>query len=391
MRNNFLKVTILSLPTTVVFLLSFTFFLTSCKKKYAEPDTGATDQSVTAESLRSKDPKSLKDFVQVNLVGNNSEYHPRLIDANLINAWGISFPTSGPAWVSANGTGLSFLFLADGTQPRVPVNIPGAGTSPMGHPTGQAFNAGPGFRLPNGNPARFIFASDDGSISGWNGGNNAIRKVDDSPDASYLGLTIANDGSNTFLYVANFSEREIDVYDTAWKEVSRSFTDPHLPHDYSPFNIQNVDGKLYVMYAKVGPGGDEIHHEGFGVVDIFNPNGSFVKRFVTFGQLNAPWGIAHPPAGFWGDDDHKGDNHGDDNDNVDAILIGNFGDGRINAFSPHGDFLGQLRSHGKPIKIDGLWGLGFPPSTSTVLNPNWLFFAAGPDDEKNGLFGYISK
>lgn len=382
MKKIFLKVTTLSVPSTAIFLLSFSLFLTSCKKKYAEPEIdNPADQTVTEESLRDKDPKSLKDFVQVNLVGNNSQYHPRLIDANLINAWGISFPASGPAWVSANGTGLSFLFLGDGTQPRIPVNIPGAGSAPKGHPTGQVFNGGPGFRLPNGNPARFIFASDDGTISGWNGGNNAIRKVDDSPDASYLGLAIATDGPNTFIYAANFAEGKIDVYDTSWTEVSRPFHDHRLPHGYSPFNIQNVDGKLYVMYAKVGPDGDEIHHEGFGIVDVFNPNGSFEKRFVTFGQLNAPWGVAHPPAGFWGD--HA--------EHQDAILIGNFGDGRINAYSPHGEFLGQLRSHGRPIVIDGLWGIAFAPETSTVLNHNWLFFAAGPNNETSGLFGYISK
>ena len=135
------------------------------------------------------------------------------------------------------------------------------------------------------------------------------------------------------------------------------------------------------MYAKVGPDGDEIHHEGFGIVDIYNPDGSFVKRFVSNGQLNAPWGIAWAPAGFWG--------NGSNVQNV--ILIGNFGDGRINAFNSDGAFLGQLRAHGNPIVIEGLWAIAFAPATSTAINHDFLYFAAGPDDETHGLFGYIKK
>jgi len=184
------------------------------------------------------------------------------------------------------------------------------------------------------------------------------------------------------LYAANFAEGEIDTYDTSWNEVKKSFTDPNLPEGYSPFNIQNVGGKLYVMYAKVGPDGDEIHHEGFGVVDIYNPDGSFVKRFVTFGQLNSPWGVAKPPAGFWGDAGAQ-----------DVVLIGNFGDGHINAFNSDGEFLGQLRAHGNPIVIEGLWGITFATSNSAAqqIDQNFLYFAAGPDDETHGLFGYIKK
>lgn len=349
----------------------------SCQKSIDRTPAG------NQASIAGKEPKSLKDFEQVNLVGDNDEYSPAHIDANLVNGWGISFPTSGPAWVSAEGTGKALIFSGAGVAAAIsPVSIPGAGTSTVGHPTGQVFNGGSGFRLPNGNSARFIFAGADGVISGWNGGSAAIKKVDDSPDASYLGLALASDGKNSFLYAANFAEGEIDVYDTSWHEVSKPFMDPNLPSGYSPFNIQNVGGKLYVMYAKVGPDGDEIHHEGFGLIDIYNPDGSFVKRFVSNnGQLNSPWGIAMAPAGFWGD--------GSNTQNV--ILVGNFGDGRINAFNTDGEFLGQLRSHGNPIVIEGLWGIAFAPATSTAINHNWLYFAAGPDDETHGLFGYIQK
>ena len=150
-----------------------------------------------------------------------------------------------------------------------------------------------------------------------------------------IGIALAADGPNSFLYVANFSEGQIDVYDTAWQEVTKPFVDSDLPAGYSPFNIQNIAGKLYVMYAKVGPDGDEIHHEGFGLVDIYNPDGSFVKRFISNGQLNAPWGIAMAPSEFWG-------NEGNTNQGV--ILVGNFGDGRINAYNSQGDFLTTPRT-----------------------------------------------
>ena len=362
------------LSRAVAYALVFTLVI-SCQKSIDR--TSANNDA----NVAGKDTKSLKDFQQVNLVGDNDEYSPAHIDANLVNGWGISFPTSGPAWVSAEVTGNALIFSGDGVALGIsPVSIPGAGTSAVGHPTGQVFNAGPGFTLPNGKPARFIFAGSDGAISGWNGGSTAIRKVDDSPDASYLGIALASDGTDDFLYAANFAEGEVDVYDTSWQEVSKPFTDPNLPSGYSPFNIQNIGGQLYVMYAKVGPDGDEIHHEGFGIVDIYNPDGSFVKRFVSNGQLNAPWGVALAPSGFWG-------NGSDQN----VILVGNFGDGHINAFNSDGAFLGQLRAHGNPIVIEGLWGIAFAPATSTAIDHNFLYFAAGPDDETHGLFGYIKK
>lgn len=371
MKKDFVKATsFLFPPIVIVFVLIF--IIQSCKKN---------SEVVSQVSTVANEPKSLKDFTQVNLVGDNDEYHPARIDANLVNGWGISFPTSGPAWVSAEGTGKSLVLNGDGTAVGIsPVTIPGVGSA-QGHPTGQVFNAGRGFKLPNHNPARFIFAGADGTISGWNGGATAVQKVDDSPDASYLGIALARNGNDSFLYVANFAEKKIDVYDTAWAEVDMDFTDPALPSDYSPFNVQTIDNKLYVMYAKLGPDGDEIHHPGFGIIDIYNTNGSLNKRFVTYGQLNSPWGIAKPPAGFWGDGA----------DVQDVILVGNFGDGRINAYDMNGNFLGQLRSHGNPIEIEGLWGIMFAPPTSTTINHNWLYFAAGPDDEEHGLFGYIKK
>jgi uncharacterized protein (TIGR03118 family) len=368
MKIHFVKATRIVPP--FIFLI---FLLSACQKHVDEVSSGST--------VAAKDPKSLKDFVQVNLVGDNNEYNPSLIDPNLVNGWGISFPSSGPAWVSAEGTGVSNVYTGNGAIARPPVAIPGAGTSASGHPTGQVFNATSDFKLPNGNPARFIFAGADGVISGWNSGNNAVKMVDDSPDASYLGIALASNAGANFLYVANFAEKAIDVYDANWNEVQKPFMDPNLPSEYSPFNIQNVGGKLYVMYAKLGADGDEEVGPGNGYVDIYNTDGSLMNRFISRGQLNAPWGVAMAPASFWGNTSEMSN----------IILVGNFGDGHINAYNSDGSFIGQLRSHGNPIEIEGLWGIAFAPSTSTVINHDWLYFAAGPDDETHGLFGYIRK
>lgn len=350
----------------------------SCQK-----DINKTTASAEEIATKAIPPKDLKDFTQVNLVGDNDEYDPARIDPNLVNGWGISFPTSGPAWVSAEGTGKSLVLNGDGSPVAIsPVTIPPAGSAPTSHPTGQVFNPTSDFKLPNGNAARFIFATAEGGVSGWNGGGTAVRMINDPGDA-YLGIALAADGGNNFLYVANFSEGEIEVFDKNWAEVEgKEFIDPNIPDGFSPFNIQAIDGKLYVMYAEVNiEEGEEEAGPGLGYVSVFNPDGSFVKRFASRGQLNAPWGIAKAPAGFWGE--------GTDNTNV--FLIGNFGDGHINAYDEGGNFLGQLRSHGNPIEIEGLWGIAFAPSASTAINRNWLYFAAGPDDEEHGLFGYIKK
>jgi uncharacterized protein (TIGR03118 family) len=358
-------------PLTFLFFL---FLITSCQKNGTDTSP-RMDEEVNVQ----KKAKSLKDFMQVNLVGSNDEYDPVRIDPLMVNGWGIAFSPTGTIWISAEATGVSTVYNKDGNQQLPAVSIPSPGGATGGHPTGQVFNGGTGFRLPNGNPARFIFAGADGVVSGWNGGTAAIRKIDNSPASVYLGMAIARDGTKDFIYLANFSQGRIDVYDTAWQAVSKPFIDPTIPGGYAPFNIQNIDGKLYVMYAKVGVGAEE-PGPGNGYVSIFNPDGSFIKRFASRGQLNAPWGVAKAPASFWGDSPM-----------TDVILIGNFGDGRINAFDDNGNFLGQLRAHGEPIVIDGLWAISFAPTTATAINPNWLYFAAGPDDEEEGLFGYITK
>lgn len=364
MKTNLQKATRLFPP---IVLLGFFFFtIQSCQKETNNNNDLIAD--------------NLKNLSQTNLVGNTSAGNPGRIDPNLVNGWGIAISSFSTIWVSANGTGKTTVYDKDGMDLLPAIDIPSPTSSSGGHPTGQVFYAGTGFHLPNGNPAKFIFAGDDGVISGWNTGSSAVKMVDDSPDASYLGIAIATDGGNDYLYASNFAEKKIDVYDASWNEVTRSFSDPSLPTDYSPFNIQNIGGKLYVMYAKLGPTGDEVKGAGLGYVDIFNPDGSFVTRFISGGQLNAPWGIAVAPAGFW-------KNSGMPT----SILVGNFGDGRINVYNAAGGFIGQLQSNGNPLEIDGLWGIAFAPSTAANLDGNILYFAAGPNDEANGLFGYIKK
>jgi uncharacterized protein (TIGR03118 family) len=333
-----------------------------------------------------KNPRQLKEFNQVNLLANNDEYGAARIDPAFLNGWGMSFSPGGTIWVSVANTGLSEVLNASGNVVLPAVTIPSTGDAATGgHPSGQVFNPTGGFKLPNGNPARFIFAGLDGVISGWNGGPAAIQAIDDSPSgAVYTGIALAADGGNNFLYVANFSARKIDVYDSLWGEVEKPFNDPSLPSGYSPFNIRLIGDWLYVMYAKVGADGDEEKGPGNGFVDIFKTDGSFVKRFASKGTLNAPWGIAQAPDSFFDGDMDMGSISN-------AILVGNFGDGHINVYDQWGHFIGQLRAKNKPLVIDGLWAISFAPTTATAVNPNWLFFAAGPDDEADGLFGYITK
>jgi len=357
-------------------------FLWGCKKDMDKTPVATTEKANLANvaNLAMNTPKILKDFVQVNLVGDNNDFSPAHIDTGLINAWGVTFPTSGAAWVTSFGTSVSEIYNADGSTARPPVTIPSHAATTGGHPTGILFNTTTDFKLPNGNPARFIFAEAEGLVSGWNGGNAAIKMADDSSGEVYLGIALASNGGNNFLYTANFSQGKIDVYDKNWTKVGMSFTDPDLPQGYVPLNIQNIGGKLYVMYGQPGTGADVISPRN-GFIDIYNTDGTFLKRFISQGQLNAPWGIAKAPLGFWGDG----------TDNEDIFLVGNFGDGHINAFNSEGVFQGQLRAHGNPIKIERLWGIAFAPVTSTVIDHNLLFFAAGPGGEQHGLFGYIKK
>lgn len=346
---------------------------------------------------KDKPPKALKDFVQVNLVGNNDKYAPLRVDPLLLNAWGLSWSAGGVAWVSSTGGGVSTVYNGEGGQVRPAVAIPSPGGTTGGLPTGQAsYGGNGGFRLPlNNQSARFIFVGVDGILSAWNGGagNNAQLIVNNSATAAYTGLTLARINTLPYLYAADFRANKIEVWDSLWNPVWMPFKDPYQAKGYAPFNIQAVGDWLYVTYAKVGPDGRDVPGNGNGFVSIFTTQGQFVKRFASRGALNAPWGVAAAPDSFFVDTEDadlmKGGGH-DDELNGPVVLIGNFGDGRINAYSQYGRFLGPIRKHGKAIEIDGLWAISFAPPTSTI-DKKRLYFTAGPDLETNGLFGYIIK
>jgi uncharacterized protein (TIGR03118 family) len=331
---------------------------------------------------KEKSPELPGNFLQNNLVANKGGYEAKRIDSSLINGWGIAFSSGGTAWIGAQGSGVSTIYDREGNQTLAPVAIPSPGGPTGGNPTGVVFNAGSDFVLSNGAAARFIFVGVDGVISGWNNaaGSRALLIQNNVATSSYTGLALASDGGANFLYAANFRAGTIDVFDKTFAKVAgKPFADPNLPSGYSPFNVQAVGDKLYVAYARVGPDGRDQKGVGNGVVNIFNTNGTLFKRFADKGKLNSPWGIAQAPASFFKEDPSHS-----------AILIGNFGDGRINGYNLDGKFLGQLSTKGKAIAIDGLWAITFAPTTSTI-DPNRLYFAAGPNHEKDGLFGYIIK
>jgi len=359
-------------PIQSILTLAILFTALSCQRNM-------NDNSSNSKPGADNDisPKELKNFVQVNLVGDNTTHSPLNTDANLVNGWGILFSPSGTARVTSEGKGMNTIYNYDGKPIATGISIPSAGVSGTGHPSGQVYNPTSDFKLPNGNPAEFIFATTDGTISGWNQGNSAIKKVEHS-SSSYLGITLMPDGSDWFLYVANFAQNKIDVYDKNWNSVNKPFTDPDLPAGYSPFNIEAVsDGKLYVTYAKKNALGKPEVGSGNGYINVFRPDGTLLKRFASKGKLNAPWGITKAPAGFWGEWSQISG----------LILVGNYGDGHINVFDENGNSIGQLSTKGKPVEIDGLLGITFPPITG--LNRYYMYFASGPNNGSDGLVGYI--
>src|SRR5215468_2961152 len=312
-------------------------------------------------------------------------------DPNLVNPWGISMSPTSPFWISNNHAGNTTVYNGQG-QPTpaaspVAVRIPAPrGGAPLSAPTGQVFNDTPGFMV-NGKPAVFLFATEDGTISGWNPAadpQNAILLVDNSgAGAVYKGLALANTNNGPRLYAANFNTGNIDVYDANLTSVTaaRAFTDPQIPSGFAPFNVQRIGRKLYVTYAKQDNNRhDDVAGAGNGFVDVFDFQGAFLARLVSNGPLNSPWGLALAPGTF--------------GDFSNALLIGNFGDGAINAFDPcSGEFLGALRDPtGANITIGGLWGLSFGNGRGAG-DATTLYFTAGipgsGNVEDHGLFGSI--
>ncbi len=337
-------------------------------------------------------------FMQTNLVSDISG-RAQFTDPDLKNPWGLTHSSTSPWWVNDNGTGLSTLYNGSGMKQGLKVTIPPPRNSPAGTtsaPTGIVFNGiSTDFVVTQGTKSgasAFIFATEDGTISGWNptvASTQAILAVDNSGSgAVYKGLALASSGGNNYLYATNFRAGTVDVFDNKFAPHSffvGQFTDRHLvTHGFAPFGIANINGNLFVTYAKQGAAKkDDVAGRGLGVVDKFDTSGHLLQRVAMHGSLNAPWGLAIAPSSFG---QFKGD-----------LLVGNFGNGRINAFKQLGNgkyqFVDQLRdSRNHPITIDGLWGLAFGSgNNNNASGPSTtLFFTAGLNGEADGLFGTLT-
>jgi uncharacterized protein (TIGR03118 family) len=339
-------------------------------------------------------------IVQTNLVSDNTQVTPAQVqDPNLVNPWGLSASPTGEWWVANEGTGTGTLYNTS-TSPVTPdslvVSIPaGSNASAQGTPTGTVYNtSGTGFDVSaNGKTgsSAFLFDTVDGTISGWSpsvDSTNGIVGVT-NPGAIYTGLAIATDQhGKTLLYAADFAKGTIDVYDQNFQSVTNlrgKFTDPDLPAGFSPFNIQAIHNRLYVEYAPAGDVLAGTAGPGEGAVDVFNADGELQERLIRPGDshINQPWAIAMAPSNF------GGFSH--------DLLVGNFGDGTINAFNAKdGRFAGELEtSSGQPIAITHLWGLAF--GNGGAAGPtNTLYFTAGltshlaPSNAPfHGLFGSL--
>ncbi|MBO0825570.1 MAG: TIGR03118 family protein [Actinobacteria bacterium] len=320
-------------------------------------------------------------FEQVNQVSDQPGVAP-LTDPDLVNAWGLASSATSPLWVSDNGSDKATLYTGATSLTKVALVVTVTGAAP----TGQVVNStSGGFVVSNGTasgPARFLFDTENGTIDGWSPatGNSTVVAVNNGGNAVYKGLEMAqaSDG-NTYLYATNFRSGRVEVYDSTFTPVELPggpFVDPGMPAGYAPFGIAELGGMLYVTFAQQDADlHDDVAGQGHGFVDVFTNDGAFVRRLVSHGSLNSPWGLALAPAGF-------GSFAGD-------LLVGNFGDGHINAYNPTtGAHVGQLRmSDGTPIVIDGLWGLRV--GNGTFAGTGEVSFSAGPDGESHGLLGKI--
>ncbi len=347
-------------------------------------------------------------YIQTNLVSDMPGVAPT-VDPNLVNPWGLSRSSTSPWWVSDNNSGDSTLYT--GTGAIIPINGNGivtilpsedapAGT--LGSPTGTVYNGSTDFVIPapNGKPAVFLFATEDGTISGWNGGPSAVRVVDHNDNGSpngavFKGLTSAVWNGNRYLYVTNFRAGRVEVYDTNFNRVKlgdEAF-DPggdgdndsddgygaqHIPQGFAPFNIQNIGGSLFVTYAKQ----DAVRHDdvagpGNGYVEIFTPSGKHIGHLQHGEWLNSPWGVVWTTRDFGVFSN--------------TILVGNFGSGWIAAFNGFTHkFIGFVENPDSSIlTIDGLWALTFG-NGATAGPSTTLYFTAGPDQESHGLLGTLT-
>ena len=318
-------------------------------------------------------------FRVIHQVSDDPAREPALVDPDAVNSWGLALGPTTPLWVSNNGTNTATVY--SGGIGGKPVDKVRTVAIPAGPPTGVVFNDTEGFAVPgpgNDNPATFIFVSEGGDVTAWNPDTDTTTVVVAHTNrAIYKGVTLLKTDVGNFLLATDFHHARIDVFDENFNRVNLPdsfFRDRNLPEGFAPFNVLAVGEKVFVTYAKQdAAAADDVHGPGLGFVDLFTNFGTKLRRIASEGTLNAPWGLAIAPKGF-------GEFSGD-------LLVGNFGDGRINVFDRDG-FKGQLRDeNGETIVIDGLWSL--LPGTETTGGEGTLWFSAGPDDETHGLVGQL--
>jgi len=337
------------------------------------------------------------EFRQTNLISDLTNQGAQVVDPNLQNPWGLAFGPATPLWVADNNGNVATIYtITPGGKVAANTNhvvtLPGgrASTGDGASPTGQVFNPTSGFVVTSkagSGPALFIFSAEAGQISAWSpaadpfAGNNATGQVEfSSPTAVYKGLTIAHTHGQTFLYASNFHDGTVDVFNSQFQLVHlrRDFHDPGIPAGFAPFGIQAIRGLIFVTYAKQNAAKhDDVGGPGNGFIDVYTKQGFLVKRLVSRGDLNSPWGLALAPEEGFGP--FSGD-----------LLVGNFGDGLIHAYDlfsgrPDGALLNE---QGQPIQIDDLWALKF--GSDSTGGEHTLLFSAGINDEKDGLVGSIN-
>jgi uncharacterized protein (TIGR03118 family) len=358
-----------SLPWLYAIVVSGVFIFAACKSDTTTPDTTRS----TA-------------FMETALVADTAGYGAARIDTTYKNGWGIAVGSSGIFWLSSNHGGVTDIFKGDGSIALPPITIPSRNGTDPGSPTGVIFNS---TSTSDFNNAKFIYATEDGLITIWNGGTTAqLAATDASSDAVYKGIAMANNGGNNYLYVTDFGENKIVVYDKNFNPVTMAFTEAGSPGftvgtpGYGPFGIQEIGGLLYVTYALHKPApddGDDAGGAGNGYISVFKPDGTFLRRFASNGKLSSPWGLAIAPSTF--------------GQFANAILVSNFGDGTISGFDSTGKFLGQVSTddNNTPMIISGIWGILTTSSTPNGSGDvtNAVYFTAGPADEDHGIFGYI--
>jgi uncharacterized protein (TIGR03118 family) len=336
-------------------------------------------------------------FAFTNLAADTSGTAALNVDDKLKNPWGVVFGPNTPVWVANNHSQTSTLYDGTGKPQSLIVALP-ASNSVAFNPTGIVFNASAtDFKVTAGGKtasAKFIFSGEGGMIGGWSptvDGSNSVTMYPpaggSAGEASYKGLTIAKNGTASFLYATDFHNNKVDVFDTNFAKQTLgagAFTDPKVPAGYAPYGILAINNgtngapQIYVTYAKQdADAADNVNGAGLGMVDIYDVNGTLVKELIMpGGALNGPWGLALAPSDF--------------GTLSNMLLVGNFGDGVINGYDPAtGAFMGAVTdSSGHPVTTPGLWGIAFGNDAFNQPH-NTLFVSAGPNDENNGVYGRI--